>query len=541
MAFGAIRAGQAFVEILARNNIQRGLNAARAQLRTFAGTTARLGSAFLASGVGLGAALVKPIMAASSAEQVRSRFKMVFGDQADEAQAFVDSIVDRLKRGEKDVQDAMASFQAQLRGRGFESDFARKLSEELTQLSIDFASFSDVADEEALQRFLSALSGETESLDRYGIDLHEAAMNQELLAMGIGKTVQQATEQEKTLARMSIIRKSMERMGALDNAFLTSDEFANRLKVFTAAWDRFMISLGESLLPAVTPIVDGLTAFSDTMAVIIKQVPAVGPGLLLLAGGLVAMAAALFAIGLTASAVGGLLTALAALPAILPALIIAGAVLGGTILQAGMIGAAAAAWIDLGLAFNTVLAGFNYMWGGILAALQKGDLETAANIAVLGVTLAFATGFRDILKMVVQFVADAAKELLKLVDYVPFAENLGIGSRTAVDVGASAVLSKSNALVDQLTRDLAALVENANTDFGPIPPKVPPAAAEAAAAGALAARRQGQSIGTFSSAEVRQIARALGGSTQEQREEKKVDLLQEIARNTKYSSVPVFT
>lgn len=59
------------------------------------------------------------------------------------------------------------------------------MSEMMTSLSYDLASFNNLADEDAFNKLRSGLMGETEGLKSMGIVLNDTAIKQSMLQMGI--------------------------------------------------------------------------------------------------------------------------------------------------------------------------------------------------------------------------------------------------------------------------------------------------------------------------------------------------------------------
>src|SRR5690606_31067061 len=106
-------------------------------------------------------------------------------------------------------------------GLGFGAEQSRKFSQQLAQLALDFASFNNMSDAEAQQRFISALSGSSEVLDMFGVNIKQAALEQELLQQGVKKAWTEVSEQEKAVARLSIIMRSMTDQGAVGDAVRT--------------------------------------------------------------------------------------------------------------------------------------------------------------------------------------------------------------------------------------------------------------------------------------------------------------------------------
>ena len=198
-----------------------------------------------------GAAIGGFIKLASDAAETASKFRQVFGDGADAADEFATDLSKSIGRSRTDIREALSTFQSFFIGLGFGSDEARKLSQELTALGIDFASFNNLADDEAIGRFISALSGSAEVLDRFGINIKQAALDQELLNKGIEGGARRATEQQKAIARLGIIMKAMTDQGAVGDALRTADEFANQMRRLKAELKETGETIGAVFIPVV--------------------------------------------------------------------------------------------------------------------------------------------------------------------------------------------------------------------------------------------------------------------------------------------------
>lgn len=193
------------------------------------------------------------ISAASNAEETANRFKAVFKDTAVKAQAFVDGLASDVGRDPFKIQDSLASFQSFNIGLGFSQQKSLEMSQQLQKLSLDFASFNNITDADAQQRFIAALSGSSEVLDKYGINIKEAALEQESFRTGLNKSSSELTEQEKTILRLSIISQSMGAQGAIGDAVTTQGSFANQSKRLTANLSLLATEIGTKLLPAIAP------------------------------------------------------------------------------------------------------------------------------------------------------------------------------------------------------------------------------------------------------------------------------------------------
>ena len=215
-------------------------------------------------GVGALTALgIRSVKLASDAKETENKFKAVFGTLTKEADAFVKSVSEGIGRNEQDLKEGLSSFQGFTVGLGFAREEALKMSTQLQSLALDFASFNNLSDGEAQQRFISAMSGSGEVLDRFGINIKAAALDQKLLELGLAESTAKATEQQKAIARLSIIMDTMTSQGAVGDAARTQGEFAAQSKRLDANIKDLTISLGEKLLPKATELITKTNTWID--------------------------------------------------------------------------------------------------------------------------------------------------------------------------------------------------------------------------------------------------------------------------------------
>jgi hypothetical protein len=240
------------------SRLVRGLRSAEAKLKRFSAALGTIGTGMMK----ISAAVLTPfgltVRAAADAQESLSRFEQVFKDQADAAAKFADDLAESVGRSEYEIRDALATFQSFFVGLGFGGAESRKLSQRLQSLALDFASFNNITDDEAIQRFISALSGSGEVLDRFGINIKQAALKQELLRMGLRKSWTAVTEQEKAMARLNIIARAMGDQGAIGDAERTSESFTNQMRRLRGQLRDTAVDLGTALIPVLTELAGDL-------------------------------------------------------------------------------------------------------------------------------------------------------------------------------------------------------------------------------------------------------------------------------------------
>ena len=416
----AIRAGRAFVELFADDTkLVHGLRSAQRRLQAFGAGVRALGTKLFASGALLATPLTGVLDVASDLQEGLNKFRAVFGKEAQAAGKFVDQLATDVGRSVIDLRDSISSYQAMLLGLDFDPTKARQMSQQLQSLALDFASFFNLSDEEANERFLAALSGSSEVFDKFGINIKAAALEQQFLAMGIDKSTATATEQEKVLARIAIIMESLGKQGATGDAEKTAGSFTNQLKRMKAALKDAAAAIGSALIPVLTPLVAQFAAGVKWIARIIQNNQQLITTLFKVAAGVTIAGAALFVLGtlisgigttfgLAASLITGVGTALGmvgtAIGALLTPIGLASAAivgLGGYLLYTSGIGARALAWLSD--RFQALKSEALAAWKGIGDALAAGDLALAVKILWLTLKLEWQKGVAFLEKHWIRF------------------------------------------------------------------------------------------------------------------------------------------
>ena len=197
--------------------------------------------------------------AAAKFETVEKSFDRSFAGMAKSTEDSLRKIGDSLNRNMTQLKQGSIAFNSFFSGLGFQSKEAAKMSVSMQKLSLDLASFFGLQDENAQKRFLAALAGSPEVLDQFGINLKQAALQEELFNMGLKTTVQNTSEVIKTQGRLNIIMRSMTDSGILGDAERSMDTYDGTLKQFNASWVTFSENLGNVLLPTVITVMDKLS------------------------------------------------------------------------------------------------------------------------------------------------------------------------------------------------------------------------------------------------------------------------------------------
>ncbi|ETA80637.1 phage tail tape measure protein [Youngiibacter fragilis] len=244
--------------------------------------------------LGIGTAATKMAMDAVESENL---FEVAMGAVAGDARKWSEETSKALGLNAYNVRNNMATYNAMLTSMGLTSDESLKMSEGLTQLSYDMASFYNLKPEEAFDKLKSGISGEAEPLKALGILVNDNTIKTYAYANGIAKQGEQLTEAQKVQARYGAIMEATK--NAQGDLARTMDSPTNKLRIMKEQAQQIGIQFGQILIPIlekliaiIKPLMDrfqGLSKEQQEMIVKIALVAAaVGP-LLLIVGKLVSV------------------------------------------------------------------------------------------------------------------------------------------------------------------------------------------------------------------------------------------------------------
>ena len=180
-------------------------------------------------------------------------FSVSMGEFAIEAAEYAELVRDKIGIDPSDWMRAQGVFMTMATGFGVTGERAKVMSQNLTQLGYDIASFYNYADvNEAMKKLKSGLAGELEPLRAIGYDLSQAKLEATALALGIDKSVSSMTQAEKAQLRYyAIMTQVTEVQGDMAR---TLDDPANQLRVFRAEANLAGREIGNVFLPALNAI-----------------------------------------------------------------------------------------------------------------------------------------------------------------------------------------------------------------------------------------------------------------------------------------------
>lgn len=188
---------------------QKGLEGAESttatRLQGIGQSLGNIGQKATATGMKLTAGVTAPIVAlglkamdsASDLEESLSKVNVVFGDTAGEVIAFSEGAAEGLGQSQQEALEAAGTYGNLFTAMGIGVDVSKDMSLGLVTLASDLASFNNAAPIDTLDALRAGLSGETEPLKRFGININAAAVATKALDLGLVETTVDMNAVEK--------------------------------------------------------------------------------------------------------------------------------------------------------------------------------------------------------------------------------------------------------------------------------------------------------------------------------------------------------
>jgi len=203
----------------------------------------KLASAAIAGG--LAAIGISGLRLATDAEEIEGKFGVVFGAIPDMAKEAADKISKDFDLADSSVQKMLSSTGDLLTGFGFAQGSALKLSERVSRLAGDLASFQNISGgaAEAAERLTKGILGETENLKSLGIVVRQDTKEFKGLVAELVKTQGLTVQQAKAQTILDAAFKQSK--NAIGDYARTQESAANSVKRLSEAWKQFREGFGE--------------------------------------------------------------------------------------------------------------------------------------------------------------------------------------------------------------------------------------------------------------------------------------------------------
>jgi phage-related protein len=256
------------------SSLNRALGSAQKSTSSFGSKMAGLGKAAAVGLVAVGAAAAvagkKMVELASDAAEVDSKLEVVFGKTLPGVSKQLDAFSRATGASRYELREQAADMGALLGPLTGSKQAAADMSVQFTKLASDLGSFNNVPTADALLAIRSGLVGEAEPLRRFGVLLNEAAVKQEAMRLGLVKGKEELTEQQKVMARASLIMQQTTQ--AQGDATRTAGSMSNQMKALRNNLVDAATALGAKLLPIALAAVKAFNEHWPQIEKIVTQV-----------------------------------------------------------------------------------------------------------------------------------------------------------------------------------------------------------------------------------------------------------------------------
>ena len=207
----------------------------------------------------------KSIEASAAAEETSNLFQVAFGDMTAEAEKWAQSMGKNFKLNPTGLKQAASIFDLMLQTMGATNEQAMKMSTNLTSVGIDISSLRNVNLKEIMTKIRAGLSGESEPLMSFGINVKENYVKSFLVSKGMAKEGQELTDLQKVYGRyLAILDQTKKDQGdfarTMDSTTNRARIFREQLSILTEKAGATLTSAFNNILSALLPII---TAFNN--------------------------------------------------------------------------------------------------------------------------------------------------------------------------------------------------------------------------------------------------------------------------------------
>lgn len=219
-----------------------------------AGKTAvtTLATVAAAGATAIGVAGAKAVSAAADLEQSTGAIEAVFKSGADQMKAFADTAASSVGLTKNEYQELGTLLGAQLKNGGTSIDQLAGKTSDLIGVAADLAAQFGGTTADAVGALSSALKGERDPIERYGVSLKQASIDAKAAELGFTKVGGSFDNEAQQAATLALI---MEQTADAHGAFAREgDTLSHQIQVLKAHMGDFAAKVGSLVLPAVTAL-----------------------------------------------------------------------------------------------------------------------------------------------------------------------------------------------------------------------------------------------------------------------------------------------
>ena len=221
----------------------------------------------------LGKKIEETVLSATKYTQILNNSRTVMGEASKDAEELADKLGNTLMLNPSQVMEFQTTFQNLFTGFGNTAKNAQIMSQNLTQLSYDMASFYEQLDknpEAGMEKLRLAMAGTIEPLQRLGYALKEADLQAVAARQGLKVNVRNLNSASKSMLRYIAIMEQSERVQG--NLAKTFDSPATAMLVLKQAMGQLSNEIGKTFLPMVMAAIPYIQALVKGVINMVKTI-----------------------------------------------------------------------------------------------------------------------------------------------------------------------------------------------------------------------------------------------------------------------------
>lgn len=214
---------------------------------------------------GIKSAIDGCVEVASSIEEMKNKFDVVFGDMRNEVDKWAQEYSDAIGRNKNDIKTYLADQQNLLVGFGMTRQAGAEMAEQMTSLALDLASFGNMDETASVNAMTKAVMGESEAAKTLGAVLNDSTRAQAMATLGLKGTYDKLDQLTKMQVNyQAILQQSPDAIGDCQRSL---DSYESTKKRYIAKLKEIKTIVGQFFLPTYQKILSigakGLTMIRD--------------------------------------------------------------------------------------------------------------------------------------------------------------------------------------------------------------------------------------------------------------------------------------
>lgn len=203
------------------------------------------------------------LQTASSLAEVQNVVDVTYGESAARINQWSQELLSSHGLAELSAKQYSSTMGAMLKSAGVSGDEMMVMSQNLTMLTGDMASFYNLGADEMFAKLRAGISGETEPLKQLGINLSVANLEAYALSQGIDTSYSSMSQSQQMILRYNyLLQATADAQGDFSR---TSDSLANQQKLLKENFTQISAKIMQGVLPAAAKLTQGLNQALTSM------------------------------------------------------------------------------------------------------------------------------------------------------------------------------------------------------------------------------------------------------------------------------------